>query len=109
MSAPVTAMAFSVHAAAYWAARGAYEKHRDECQPESTESPLQLPYEAACEPLITAMLDAAQSAVRTPAASTAEIAAKLTIVIEEEMHNNQAAKELIEFVLADAKRIGGVA
>lgn len=112
MSITITSMSpFSIHAAAYWAARGAYEKHRDDCRPAEGGDPLQFDYEAAYQPLVDAMHIAAEAAVRSPAGTTDEIARKLEIFINEDLHHNERddVAELLRCVAADAKRIGGAA
>lgn len=112
MSVTITGQSpFSIHAAAYWAARGAYEKHRDQCQgPLDRDDPLQHDYDSAYAPLVSAMHQAAEAAVRTPAATTAEISAKIEIFLNEELHDQHrsAVRELMECVGRDAAQIGGV-
>lgn len=101
---------FGIHAAAYWAARGAYEKHRDDCRPVQDDDPLVFDYESAYEPLVSAMHAAAHKAVLTPAATTSEIFQKIEIMMTEDLHDDHrdTVRELIEALGRDAARIGGV-
>lgn len=102
---------FTIHAAAYLAARQAYEAHRDECQvPLSSSDPLQCDYDDAYGPLVSAMHATASAAIRVPAASTAEIARKIEIMLKEDLHddNRETIRELIECIGRDASRLGGV-
>lgn len=111
MSVTITGQSpFSIHAAAYWIARESYEKHRDQCQgPLAQDDPLQSDYDDAYTPLVDAMTDSGVNAVRCPVATSAELAQKIEIFAREEMDDYEGSKELIGLILADAKRIGGVA
>jgi hypothetical protein len=111
MSVTITSQTpFSIHAAAYRIARDAYEKHRDQCQaPLAQHDPLQRDYEDAYQPLVDAMTDSGVNAVRCPVSTSAELAQKIEIFAREEMEDYEGSKELIAIILADAKRIGGVA
>jgi hypothetical protein len=102
--------AFGIHAAAYWAARGAYEKHREQCLPSSDDA-LMHDYEAAYTPLVAAMHDAAIAAVEASASTTAEIFQKIEIFLTESLHHDEreAVGQLIGCIGRDAARIGGTA
>lgn len=112
MSVTITSQtAFSIHAAAYWAARSAYEKHQTECQAVlESGDPLQLDYDKAYTPLVTAMNETAVNAALVPAATTAEIHGKVRIILNEHLHELQreTVLELFEALGRDAARIGGV-
>lgn len=118
MSGPADATPFSVHASAYWAARAAYEAHRGESHPEH-DCPLQLAYEAAYQPLVDAMHDAAVAAVKTPAATVAEIIDKVAIFDRENLFYDcdlERVRDLFDFITDDitahspgAYRKGGAA
>lgn len=111
MSVTITGQSpFSIHAAAYWIARDAYEKHRDQCQsPLASDDPLQSDYDDAYTPLVEAMTDTGVNAVRVPVATSAELAQKIEIFAREEMDDYEGSKELIAIILADARRLGGAA
>lgn len=111
MSVTITSQTrFSIHAAAYWIARRAYEMHRDQCQGLlANDDPLQGDYDDAYQPLVDAMTDSGVNAVRCPVATSAELAQKIEIFAREEMDDYEGSKELIGLILADAKRIGGAA
>lgn len=102
---------FSIHAAAYWAARGAYEKHRDEYhEAVDTSDSLIFDYEAAYGPLVTAMQKTAEAAVGVAATTDAELRAKIEIILNERLHEmgSKAVREFFEVIARDAARIGGV-
>lgn len=109
---PKAQTAFSIHAAAYWAARGAYEKHHAETQAHLADNdPLQSDYDSAYTPLVSAMHAAADAAVRTPALTVAEVFQKIEIFLNEGLHEQDRGevRELIECLGRDAAKIGGVA
>lgn len=102
---------FSIHAAAYWAAREAYEKHRDEFHEAiETSDPLTFDYEAAYEPLVTAMQKTAEAAAAVPATTAVELHAKIETILNESLHEMgcKAVRELFEAIARDGARIGGV-
>lgn len=112
MSVTIHQSPFSIHAAAYWAARQAYENHRVECQvPLAEDSPLQMDYDSAYAPLVGAMHDAAHAAIRVPADSTADMLKKIEIFLNEDLHHDDrdTVRELIECLGRDAAKIGGAA
>lgn len=103
---------FSIHAAAYWAAREAYEKHHSETQAHLADSdPLQSDYDSAYTPLVSAMHATADAAVRTSANTAAEVFQKIEIFLNESLHEQDRSevRELIECLGRDAAKIGGAA
>lgn len=92
---------FSIHAAAYWAARTAYDTHRKGCLPAESESLLMLAYEDAYGTLVGAMHDSAVSAIKTPAANVAEIIEKVAIIDHEGLIH---VRDLFDFITDDIEK-----
>jgi hypothetical protein len=95
--------------AAFNEARAAFQRHREAFEP-SEESPGedQRAYEASYAPLVAAMTDAGTAAVECPATSIQDLAGKLDLFRSEEMHDYEAAGDLIDFIVDDARRLAGV-
>lgn len=108
-SAPAEPTAFSIHHAAWQAAVATFEAHCAAHQPASEDSPLWHAYENSYGALVSAMLDTGLEAVKTTAASAAEITAKMAIIEAQEFHSHsgEVALEVIQALAADAKALAG--
>ena len=108
-SAPDAPTPFAMCRAAFAAAKGAYEGHRDACRPASSdEHEAQCAYEHSYQPLVDAMHEAGIAAVRCPVSSVAELGDKLEIFKAEDMANYEGVDDLLAVLVADARRLGGV-
>jgi len=101
---------FAMRRAAFVAAKGAYESHRDECRPDdAADLATERAYERSYQPLVEAMSEAGIAAVRCPVSSVTELADKLAIFKDEDMANLEAIDDLLDVLIADARLLGGVA
>lgn len=105
----MTASPFAMKLAAFNEARAAFQRHREAFEPSKDASNEdQRAYEASYAPLVAAMTDAATATIECPASSIHDLADKLDLFRSEEMHDYEAAGDLIDFIVDDARRLAEV-
>lgn len=106
----MSASPFAMKLAAFREAKAAYARHNEACEPaRHAPSAEQIAYEEAYMPLANAMAETALGVVKCPATSLNDLAEKIEIFRAEDMHKYEDAGDLIDFIVDDARRIGGVA
>lgn len=105
----MTASPFAMKLAAFNEARAAFQRHRDVFEPsEGASNEDQRAYEASYAPLVAAMADAGTAAIECPASSILDLAGKLDLFRSECMHEYEAAGDLIDFMVDDARQLAGL-
>lgn len=104
----MTASPFAMKLAAFREAKGAYERHKAACAPAPDASDdEQRAYEASYAPLVSAMTDAGLAVVQCPASSLDDLAEKIEIFRAEDMHEYEAAGDLIDYLVDDTRLLTG--
>lgn len=98
---------FDVHAAAWRAAKQAYEMHYAECRPAENDDPLHHDVDDASSALVGAMHEAGLAAVRVPSQTVDEVIQKLVIFEKEGLYetDRDTLIELVSFISAEAVRL----
>lgn len=104
----MTASPFAMKLAAFREAKAAYERHKAGCEPPpGASADDQLAYEEAYTPLVSAMSDAGLAVVQCPALSLDDLADKIEVFRAEDMHEYEAAGDLIDYLVDDARMLTG--
>lgn len=104
----MTASPFAMKLAAMREAKAAFERHKAACEPAPDASDDdQRAYEASYAPLVSAMTDATMAVIKCPASSLDDLAEKIETFRAEAMHDYEAAGDLIDFFVDDARRLTG--
>jgi len=104
----MTASPFAMKLAAFREAKAAFARHKQACAPAPDASDdAQRAYEASYAPLVSAMTDATMAVVQFPASSLDDLAEKIEIFRAEEMHEYEAAGDLIDYLVDDARMLTG--
>lgn len=104
----MTASPLAMKVAAFREAKAAYERHKAACEPaQGAPDDEQRAYEAAYAPLVNAMADAGLAVVKCPASSLDDLADKIEIFRTEAMHEYEAAGDLIDYLVDDARMLTG--
>lgn len=100
---------FATKLAAFNEARAAFQRHREAFEPSSdAPNDEQRAYESAYAPLVAAMTDAGTAAIECPATSILDLAGKLDLFSSEAMHEYEAAGDLIDYLVDDARKLAGL-
>lgn len=104
----MTASPFAMKLAAMREAHAAFERHKAACEPAPDASDDdQRAYEASYAPLVSAMTDATMAVIQCPASSLDDLADKIEIFRTEDMHEYEAAGDLIDYLVDDTRLLTG--